>query len=322
MVSLEYRVQVLIVPNGTINRRMNVNAKKTPKNPDTHVDLKQAIHNLDALPAMPVIAQKLLALQMGTEESEKTMLMLIKQDPQISAKIIGLANTAMLATTRKASTAEEAAMLLGIVRVYSVSIGIAIMSLMHKVHVRWFNIQDLWLHSFGIAFAMTGIARFMPAHNRPKEEQIFLAGLLHDIGYLALAFLDPKRSDKLHERLAANPECPALAIEKKMLELSHDELGAVLANHWNLPAEIITVLRYHHTPDEAKAAAAAGQTLARMVNIAEKLLPSFGFNEYVGGDIGIEEWKALGIDPASAEEIKKVVGEQADNAMQVTSTFT
>lgn len=298
-----------------------MNAKKTSANPDSHVDLKQAINNLDALPAMPVIAQRLLALQMGSEESEKTMLALIEQDPQISAKIIGLANTAMIATTRKASTVKEAAMLLGTVRVYSVSIGIAIMSLMHKVHLRWFNMQDMWLHSFGIAYAMTGIARFMPANSRPKEEQILLAGLLHDIGYLALAFLDPKRSDQLHERLAAAPDSPALAIEKGILEITHDELGAALASHWNLPDEIIAVLRYHHTPDEAEAVAAEGQTLARMVNIAEKLLTSFGFNEYVEGGVSIKEWKALGIDPARAEEVKEKVAEQADHAMQTASTF-
>ena len=299
-----------------------MNVGSTPVKPtSTHIDLRQAINNLDALPAMPVIAQKLLALQMGTEESERTMLKLIEQDPQMSAKIIGLANTAMIASTRKASTVKDAAMLLGIVRVYSVSIGIAIMSLMNKVHLRWFNMQDMWLHSFGIAFAMTGITRFMPSDNRPKEDQVFLAGLLHDIGYLALAFLDPKLSDKLHERLAAAPDHPALAIEKEILELSHDELGAALASHWNLPDEIIAVLRYHHAPDEAEAAGAEGQTLARLVNIAEKLLPSFGFNEYVSGDVSIKEWKALGIDPARAEEIKGNVAEQADHAMKFASTF-
>lgn len=300
---------------------MNMNASSTAAKPTrTHVDLRQAINNLDALPAMPVIAQKLLALQMGTEESEKKLLALIEQDPQISAKIIGLANSSMISTTRKVSTTRDATMLLGIVRVYSVSIGIAIMSLMNKANHKWFNMQDLWLHSLGIAFAMTGIARFMPAQSRPNDEQILLAGLLHDIGFLALAFLDPQRSDKLHERLAEEPGRPALDIEKEMLELSHDELGAELARHWDLPDEIIAVLRYHHTPDEA--APAEWQPLARMVNIAEKLLTSFGLNEYVDPGVSDNEWKALGIDPSRAEEIKMAVAKQADHAMQLTSTFT
>lgn len=285
----------------------------------TQVDLRKAISNLDALPAMPVVAQKLLALQMGTEESIQEMLMLIEQDPQISAKIIGLANSAMIASSRKVLTTKDAVIMLGIARVYSVSIGIAIMSLMNKMPEGRFNQQDIWLHSFGIAFAMLGIARAMPIRRRPPDDQIFLAGLLHDIGYMVLAYLDPKRSDKLHARLELEPDRPALEIEKEMMEMGHDELGSELARHWNLPDEIVAVLRYHHTPDDADAA--AGQPLVRMINIAEKLLTSFGINEYVAPGISDGEWNALGIDPASAEEVREQVAEQAEHAMQFTSTF-
>ena len=108
----------------------------------------------------------------------------------------------------------------------------------------------------------------------------------------------------------------------RSLEISHDELGAELARHWDLPDEIIAVLRYHHTPDETEASMGEGQTLARMVNIAEKLLTSFGLNEYVDPGVSDSEWEALGIDPAKAEEIQAKVAEQADNATQFISSFT
>jgi putative nucleotidyltransferase with HDIG domain len=214
-----------------------------------NIDLRQAIKQIDALPAMPVIAQKLLALHINTDEDEREMLMLIEQDPQISAKIIGLSNSSIISSTRKSTSVKEAAILLGMNRVKSVAISIAIMSLSTKVTTAKFKVQDLWLHSFGIAFAMIGIARAMPAKIRPKDDQVFLAGILHDIGYLALAFLDPKRSDDLHARLSAESDSPVLSVEREMLGICHDELGAELARHWNLPDEIIAVLRYHHTPD-------------------------------------------------------------------------
>ena len=210
-------------------------------------------------------------------------------------------------------------MMLGIARVYSVSIGIAIMSLMNKMPAGRLNLQGLWLHSFGIAFAMLGIARAMPARIRPHDDQVFLAGLLHDIGYLVLASIDPKRSDELHARMEIEPDRPALEIENEMMEMSHAELGSELAHHWNLPDEIIAILRYHHMPDESEAA--AGQPLVRMINIAEKILTSFGISEYVDPGISNKEWKALGIDPANTEEIRKQVAEQAEHAMQFTSTF-
>ncbi len=285
-----------------------------------HVDIRQSIKNLDALPAMPVIAQRLLALKLDTEEGERMLLVLIEQDPQISARILGLANSAMIGATRHIKTVREAAMLLGTKRVQSVATSIAIMSLMTKMPAGKFNMQDLWLHGFGIAFAMLGIARVMPTNLRPQDDQIFLAGMLHDLGYLALAFLDPKQSDKLHTRLAAEADRPSLEVEREVLGICHDELGAELGRHWNLPEEIIAVLRYHHNPNAAEAE--IGQPLVRMINLVEKLLPSFGIVENVVPDISTEEWEALGIPPSKIEEAKEQVDEQAEQAIQFASSFT
>ena len=299
---------------------MNDGSKHLNHRGTREASIRDAIQHLDVLPAMPVIAQKLLALRMDTEEGEQKMLVLIEQDPQISAKIIGLANSALVASTRHITTIRDAVLLLGITRVKSVATGIPIMSLMNKAPAGQFKMQDLWMHSFGIAFAMLGIARAMPEKIRPQDDQIFLAGMLHDIGYLVLAFLDPNRSDKLHARLATEPGRVALEIEREMLDMCHDEMGSELGQHWNLPEEIIAVLRYHHAPYEA--GAKAGQPLVHMVNIAEKLLPSFGINEHVNGGISVEDWAALGIDPSKAGDVAEQANEHAEQAMQFASTFT
>ncbi len=291
----------------------NMQASSTPiAFSSQRINLRQAVKNIDALPAMPVIAQKLLALSMDNEEDEREILMLIEQDPQISAKIIGLSNSAKLGSAQKSTSVKEAVILLGMSRVKSIATGIAIMSLSTKVSTGKLKTRDLWLHSFGIAFAMLSIARAMPAKIRPNHDQVFLAGILHDIGYLALAFLDPERSDDLHVLLLSESESPVLSIERELLEICHDELGAELARHWNLPDEIITVLRYHHTPDVAEAA--AGQPIIHMISLAEKLLASFGIHEHVDTNVSDKDWEVLGIDPSKAEEIGVEVAEQAEQA--------
>ncbi|MCE9550635.1 MAG: HDOD domain-containing protein [Betaproteobacteria bacterium] len=288
-------------------------ASSTPSAPSSqYVDLRQTVKKINTLPAMPVIAQKLLALSIDTDEGEREMLMLIEQDPQISAKIIGLSNSANLGSARKSTSVKEAAILLGMSRVKSIATGIAIMSVSTKVSTGKLKTQDLWLHSFGIAFAMLSIARAMPAKIRPKDDLVFLAGILHDIGYLALAFLDPERSDDLHVLLLSESESPVLSIERQLLEICHDELGAELARHWNLPDEIIAVLRYHHTPDVVEAA--AGQPIVHMISLAEKLLASFGIHEHVDANISDKDWEVLGIDPSKAEEIGVEVAEHAEQA--------
>jgi putative nucleotidyltransferase with HDIG domain len=283
------------------------------------IDLRQAVRNLNSLPALPVIAQKLMALKLDSEEGEKQMMLLIAQDPMISAKVIGLANSPLLGATRHITAVRDAAMLLGLTRVKSVATGIAVMSLVSKPIGR-FDPQELWLHTMGVSFAMLAVVHAMPAKNRPPDDLIFLAGMLHDIGYLALAYLDTQRSDDLHTRMVIEQDKLAIEVERELLEVTHDELGAELAKHWNLPSEIVAVIRYHHTPDAP--ASAEGQPLARIINVTEKLLPMIGLREYVGNYVAPEEWKALGIDPERAADITSQAVEQANQAAQFSNSFS
>ncbi len=280
---------------------------------NTPVDLRKAVRNLNSLPALPVIAQKLLALKLDSEEGERQMMLLIAQDPMISAKIIGLANSPLLGATRHITAVRDAAMLLGLTRVKSVATGIAVMSLVSKPVGR-FDPQELWMHSMGLSFAMLPVVRAMPAKNRPQDDAIFLSGMLHDIGYLALAHLDTQRSDDLHTRFVIEPDRLAIDVERELLEVTHDELGAELAKYWNLPSEIVAVLRYHHHPEAPEAT--EGQPMVRIINLTEKLLPTIGLRENVGNYIAPEEWIALGIDPDRADEITEQAVEQANQAAQ------
>lgn len=283
------------------------------------IHLKNTLNKLDTLPAMPEIAQKLLTLPLETHEGEIAMLKLIEHDPQLSAKIIGLANTPLFGSSLKTTSVRDAVMLLGMTRVKSVAIGIAAMSALTRMPQGRLSVQDLWLHSLAVALSMRTVAQYMPAQTRPNDDHIFLAGLLHDIGYLVLAYLDTKCSDELHARMAAEPDRPLQEIEQELLDVTHGEMGAQLAQNWGLPHEIISVLRYHHDPELPEIQ--EGRTLIRIINIAEKLLPSFGIAELLEPGIGDAEWAALGIDPGKNEEICHRVSEQAEQARQLTNNM-
>lgn len=282
------------------------------------INLRAALKNLQALPVMPHIAQKLLTLNTDTDAGERQLLKLVEQDPQILGRTIALANSPILgATSKKITSVKEAAMLLGIKKIKSVASCISIAAMKSTLPAGKFKLQDLWLHNLGVAFTMLTIARAMPREERPEEDQIILAGMLHDIGYLALAYLDPKRSDELHRAFAASPATPALEIEQKMLEISHDELGAELAIQWKLPDDIVEIIRHHHFPDKH-----AEQPLARMIYLAEKILPSLGMPEYVDLNIKPEDWETLGIDPDDVTDIFLQAKENSTLALQFAVDIT
>ncbi len=279
------------------------------------IDLKLNISRLSALPAMPAIAQKLLTLALDTDEGEAQLLRLIEQDPLIAAKIIGLANSPLFGSSRKVNSVSDASMLLGLTRVKSVAIGIATMSAVTKFPGGFLKANDLWLHSMAVALVMRTIAKAMPARVRPLDDQIFLAGLLHDIGYMALSFLDTPASDALHIALQANPERPVAEIEMELIGMTHGEIGARLALHWDLPEEIIAVMRYHHNSDDKEAM--PGQPLVSLVAYAERLLPDFFIAELTGKEISEAEWMELGISPDKAEAIIEQITSIAEQAQQL-----
>lgn len=281
--------------------------------------LKLALNNLGSLPAMPATAQKLLALQLDTEQGEAQMLVLIEQDPQIFARVIGLANSSAMGVGRKINDIRSAAMLLGMKRLKAVAIGIATMSKMiNQPAAKNFDPHDLWSHSMTIAMVMNAIAREMPKRVRPDENQIFLAGLLHDIGLMALHFLDLEASEELHHQLRLQPRRPICEIEMELFGMTHGYIGAQLVRHWRLPKEIVDVVELHHSPDIGTVA--IDNRLVRLANIAERLLPDFGIAEHTYEAISDSEWCELCIDPALAGELSASANELAMQVIQLPDT--
>lgn len=282
--------------------------------------LHSMLENIERLPAMPAIAQKLLALPLDTDAGEARMLELIAQDPQIAAKVVGLANAPLFGIPRKVTAVTDAAMLLGLSRVKSISIGIASMSALSRFPEGKFKGQNLWVHSMAISLAMRALVRFMPFSMRPGEDQLFLAGLLHDFGYLILAFVDLERSDALHDKLeAAPPGADTLAIERELLDMHHGEIGALLAQHWSLPEEIEDVIHFHHEP--ARAQSPLSRTLCSMVCAVEHLLPDIGMGEHTEDMTAPFNWDSLGIAPEREADVREALMPVLEQARQLIALY-
>jgi HD-like signal output (HDOD) protein len=95
-----------------------------------------------------------------------------------------------------------------------------------------------------------------------------------------------------------------------MLEMNHCELGALLAERWNLTSTIIAVLRLHHTIEVPKDA--PGRTLIAMTNLAEKLLPTFNMGEQMSSEIAVEDWQSLGIEAGQIAEVEAAMHQRAE----------
>lgn len=307
---LENKLKMSSLKEQALNKSAEEQERAFAKTVVTTALIRPLLKNLPALPVMPTIAQKLLTLNTDSEAGERQLLTLVEQDPQILARTVALANTPMLgAPSKRITSIKEAALLLGSRKVKSVATCIAIAAMKSKMPSGKFNLQDLWLHNLGVAFTMLTLSRFMPQDLRPDEDQIMLAGMLHDIGYLALAYLAPERSDALHLALAQTSDKSALEIEQSMQDICHDEIGAEIARQWKLPLDIVNIIRHHHNPG-----ALPDQPLARMINLAEKLQPSMGIPENIQPEIETREWEIVGISPEDINDLLQQVREDSVQA--------
>lgn len=270
------------------------------------MNLHNTVGSLQSLPAMPKTAQQILSIELASDRGNEQLLRLIEKDLAILARIIGLANSPLFGSSRKIMTMTDAATVLGIKRVKMVALGFAMMSSVTRNPPGKLNVLHLWQHSMAVAVAMDALSKAMPRAMRPPDEDIYLAGLLHDIGFLVLEYVDPELSNAFHERLAKEGVEMDTEIEAEMLEMNHCELGALLAAHWNLSAGIIAVLREHHvvTPEDG------GKILVAMTRLAEKLLPTFGMSGPSG--ISVAEWQALGVAEDRVEEVEAAMRARAE----------
>lgn len=279
--------------------------------------LRVNVDALQALPALPKIAQQILSIKLATDKGDEMLLKLIEKDPAISARIIGLANSPLFGTSRKIMAVSDAASVLGIKRIKMVALSFAMMSSVTRKPAGLLDVTHLWQHSMAIALAMDTLSKAMPKEMRPPDEEIYLAGLLHDIGFLVLEYIDPELSNRFHARLAAEGTSRYSELEAEMLEINHCELGARLAEHWNLVPNIVAVLRHHHSSDVP--ANAVGQPLIAMINLTGRLFPAFGADESVQADIEIEKWLALGI---SADKVQEVEAAMRKRTEEIASSLS
>ncbi len=277
------------------------------------LNFKKSIEHVECLPALPIIAQKILGLNLGTTEGEGKLLELIALDPLISAKLIGLSKSTLFGAPGMIASVKDAAMRLGMKTIKSVAIGIATMEALNKTTSSQLKKTDLWTHSISVAMAMKVLSKHLPASQRPLDDQMFMSGLLHDIGYIVVDHISPQLSDSILSQFGTDNDEALLTIENKILGLTHAEVGGKLAFAWDLADELVEVIRHHHS--QSYAGSEVGQILVRLVYLAERIITPFGVKQPLS-TIDQVVWSDLGISPEKTEDIIAEVQQEITKVSQ------
>jgi diguanylate cyclase (GGDEF)-like protein len=207
-------------------------------------DLLQTLQSNHSLPSAPAVVMQVLNLSQDPDIGTARIAEAISRDPALAAKILRVANSAWCGLQRKVVTINQAVSLLGVNGTMSMAISFALVQGLKKISGK-FDSNFYWRRSATSAVAALSIGAFI---RPPNREELFVAGLLQDIGMLVLSevipdyyqLVDPVKED--HNKV--------VEIECERLETDHSQVGRWLLNWWSLPDRLVSAVSHSHQPEK------------------------------------------------------------------------
>lgn len=171
---------------------------------------------------------------------------LVSQDVGIAAKLIQMANSALLGLRRPAASPAQAVRVLGADLTRTLVLAADLFSRYNPTALRPFSIEALWDHSRQIADLATRIATTERAGERIVRDAA-LAGLFHDIGQLTMVSQLPGPYKEVFGLRTRNNLTTAAA-ERQVFGATHAEVGGYLLGLWGLHDPLVEAVAWHHNP--------------------------------------------------------------------------
>ena len=202
---------------------------------------------LSVVPPLPDVVFQLLREIQSSNSSASSVGTIAASDPAMAASLIRAVNSAAFSLSRKITSVPEAVNYLGFSSVKSLVLRLQLDQTLAVKAGCGDEVQDLWIHSLMVSYIAETLARRVP---QVDAGFVSTLGLLHDLGRLVLFTQFPEEAKALRES-SSNGDEGVLQRETRVLGADHAELGAKLASQWNLPADLVRAIRWHHVPQRA-----------------------------------------------------------------------
>ena len=233
---------------------------------------------LERLQPIPQVAIKLMQLIDGEQECDLRLLTAeIRKDQVISARTLKLANSVSFASRHRIASLDYALMYLGVHLFMRYVIAAAVDGFFEHSPAGGYSLckGGLYHHAVGAAVIAERLALLT---GRAKPALAYTAGLLHDIGKVALDQHLHRAYPLFYRRLSEDQALDFIQAEREVFGVDHTEVGQRLAAKWSLPGSIAESIRHHHAPERAP----QHGTLAHIVFLANFLMSCFRAGLQVG----------------------------------------
>ncbi len=240
------------------------------------ITLQEIISRVEDIPTLPDTITRIIQLTDDANSTVQDIEREVLKDQSLTTKILRLANSAYYGYPRTISTISQATVLLGFQTVRSMALSATVSNILDK-ELEGYALESKALLRQSQACAM--ISRFLAKKLRfSKAENAYVAGLLRDIGKVILNYYITEQYQHVINEVETRG-ITFLEAEETILGFNHAEVGAKIAEKWNLPEELVEAIAYHHTPDRAK----VNEKMTAIVHVSDAMIMMMGMGLGIDG---------------------------------------
>jgi putative nucleotidyltransferase with HDIG domain len=238
-------------------------------------EIRERVHSIEITPSIPAIFLPLLELLNAPPEAVKLdeVVKLVSYDNTIAVQCLRVAGSPLFGLAQSPQTIKGAVISLGLRRVQTILLTCCLGQAFPAK--KWaLDPTVFWRHSLGCAMVCR---RFSEKLTNADKDKAYMAGLLHDIGFLVNCLVFSAEFATAVER-ACNEQIPLDEAERKTMGFTHYETGRVLAEKWHLGDDMIQVIAHHHAIEQSETA----QSLVAVVHLSDLLcrMRGLGYGYY------------------------------------------
>ena len=273
------------------------------------------IDRIERLPPLSNVVHRIMAMTNSGDATAMDIADVLSEDQAITAKILRVANSSFFGTGRRVTQVSRAVMMLGTIGVRNLVLGVAARDSLKTIAAGDLDLDhtSLWCHSVAVGSACETIARQIG--HRPPEEA-FVAGLLHDIGQLAMMTIHSEGLEAVVRQQARDAQL--LELERGQFGIDHTEAGFRILTRWRIPDAFCQAALRHHEQrvdpggpnSQLLAIIMLGDTLAQMMG--------FGLDAPMGRmERAQSAMQVLGFDEAAVIGIVDTLNRRVEQAAEV-----
>ena len=278
--------------------------------------IQEVIMKACDLPAVPDVTQKVMSVLADPNADSAMVCKVISDDPSLTARILKIANSAFYGCLRTVNNLQSAVVIIGFSAIKSLVIAVSTKEVYKK-----FGLTErmLWEHSVGVGVAAHLLAREAKIS---KVDDVFVCGLMHDLGKVIMNNSDAERYGKVMEK-TYNDGVPALEAEQEIFGFTHPEVGALVVRKWNLTEELELAIRHHHDPAALDGRDQYLVLLGSLVHLADRFCHRLGLGtKGPDPDVAVHGTEAagrLGIPDDRMDELLATVQETYSKEREIFS---